>query len=150
MTRPLLQFRSIADFPLAWRWTSETHNLLAPEVLTDIRPLTETTASALADDGLARCPDAQLLGEAYAAESDEVDRVATRLRALPVSAETRVIVSWDSTTALETSWATFAKYWDAFCYPSSDDVTVWEIGAPWSVCYRHFEVMQIHFPDRAI
>ena len=35
-----------------------------------------------------------------------------------------VIVHWDNTTAVETTWEVFAHYWDDFCYPSSDDVDI--------------------------
>lgn len=44
--------------------------------------------------------------------------------------------------AVATTWGVFARYWDAFCYPVSDDVNVWFDGGNWAFLYHHTEFMQ--------
>ena len=76
------------------------------------------------------------------AEWDAPVFVRDRLAALPVAADERVILSWSDALAVETRWRTFVRYWDAFCYPSTDDVTMWSPGGDSTLCYRHFQVIQ--------
>ncbi len=80
---------------------------------------------------------------AISAEWDDPASVRQRLEALAISPSDPVIVSWDRQTAVITQWATFVRHWDAFCYPSSDDVTVWSPSDDWTLCYRHFQVLEI-------
>ena len=54
---------------------------------------------------------------------------------------TPVILSWDEETALNTTWGTFAHYWDDFCYPSSDDLVVFPDHLEWCVFYAHYEIL---------
>jgi hypothetical protein len=68
--------------------------------------------------------------------------VNERIRALPIPPTASVLVVWNDETAVVTDWAFFAERWDDFCYPASDDVTIWAPGEPWTLCYRHFDVMQ--------
>ena len=72
---------------------------------------------------------------------NEADLVRTRdaLRALPVDADARIVVSWEPAIALETSWRTFAAQWQAFCYPGTDDVTICPLDERWVLCYHHWE-----------
>lgn len=50
-----------------------------------------------------------------------------------------IIVSWEPDAAVLTQTNIFIKYWDEFCYPSSDDVTVWPENEEWILQYRHYE-----------
>ena len=145
-------FRSMAEFPVAWRWTSETHDLLPSATLADIHPLTEAAAGRIAREAVSRCTEGVNgeFTERFSTEGVDPDHVRARLGALGISDGTRVLVSWHAAIAVETSWQTFRHYWDAFCYPAADDVTVWAAGSGWSVCYRHFEMMQVRFPQPAI
>jgi hypothetical protein len=72
------------------------------------------------------------------------------LGALPVPPDQVVIVSWDRETAVQTDWQFFCRFWDDFCYPSSDDVTVTTTGDDWLVCYEHFEVLTFYRRQRAV
>jgi len=140
-------FTALADFPLLWRWTSPTHAVLPAAALATIRPLTALAAAAISHEAVRRCADevkADDVVEIDAAASDSA--VRERLAALDVGADDAILVSWSPSLALLTRWETFVRYWDAFCYPSSDDVTVWALESDWTLCYWHFE--QIDFRRR--
>jgi hypothetical protein len=50
-----------------------------------------------------------------------------------------VTLSWDSDTALHTSWELFTARWDDFCYPASDDVFILPDSRGWVLLYHHAE-----------
>jgi hypothetical protein len=50
-----------------------------------------------------------------------------------------IIISWDDVLAVQSKWSIFCEYWDAFCYPSSDDVDVIPITRHWQLRYHHWE-----------
>lgn len=89
-----------------------------------------------------RCADADLAATTTFRTDDSPGLVSERLRAIPISPDAQVLVSWNATTALLTDWAFFRDHWDDFCYPASDNVTIWSPDDAWTVCYRHFEVIQ--------
>jgi hypothetical protein len=71
-----------------------------------------------------------------AAEED----VTLSLQELPVDLDEEVLVSWRDTDAVVTRWSVFTQHWGAFCYPSSDDVTVWSAAEEWALSYQHAEL----------
>jgi hypothetical protein len=137
-------FAPLDEFPLLWRWTRPTHDVLPSEVLATIRPLRPATARALAPAASAQCLERGRSAAAltFAADADAPRSARRQLDALGIGAADAIVVSWDAETAVATAWATFVAHWDAFCYPSSDDVTVWAPGGGWTLCYRHFQVME--------
>jgi hypothetical protein len=137
-------FAPLDDFPLVWRWTRRSHDLLPTAVLATIRPLSPAAARALAAEAAARCRGrrASELDLSILAEWDDADSVRGRLQELEIEDNEQIILSWSQSVALLTRWGTFARYWDAFCYPSSDDVTVWSRTGDWTLCYRHFQVIE--------
>jgi len=52
-----------------------------------------------------------------------------------------VVVSWNNDLAALVKWEVFCKYWDDFCYPSSDDVAVFPLSAEWILFYSHHEYL---------
>ncbi len=132
------------SFELAWRWTSETHAVLPDDVLRAIHPLTAAEAEALSPESNRRCTPLPVAAYSLSifAEWDDVDPVRKRLQDLPVAEHAEVIVHWLPTLAVRTTWGIFVQYWSEFCYPSSDDVTVWSPDEAWTLCYRHFEFFQ--------
>jgi hypothetical protein len=148
VTHPASDRHALANFPLAWRWLQETHDPLPDDVLDDIQPLSRTAARHIAGEAARRCREGPLgeFTDSFSAEGDHADSVHERLLLLPIPPESRVFVSWASEVAIDTSWRTFRTHWDAFCYPSSDNVTIWTPGEPWTVCYRHFEFIEVQLP----
>ena len=128
----------LEEFPLAWRFTSARNAFSAPARLL---PLNRETAGRVADEAVARCEDAGR--DPLSCRTDDAPGAVRRwLLELPVDPSTALVLSWDRATALLTDWATFLSHWDDFCYPASDDVTVWAADGQWTLCYRHYEVFQ--------
>jgi len=61
------------------------------------------------------------------------------LRRVQPDLQARVFISWSEDLAVETSWDIFTEYWDDFCYPSSDDVTIIPVAGSWRLSYHHYE-----------
>ena len=126
--------RSVNDFPLSWRWTSETHDLLPPDMLATIEPLTEERRAAPKNVAQYEI--------AITTEWDDPDAPRRMLARLGIDEDTLVLISWTPTLAVRCPWRTFVRYWNAFCHPSSDDATVWSPSESWTLNYRHFEALQ--------
>lgn len=135
-------FVPVEAFPLYWRWSQASHALLPAAVLATIHPLTPEAARALSDQASARCPacsDIQPLVDIRARASSDEQAVRSQLLTLPVGAPDTIVVQWLPHMAVLTSWGTFVTHWDDFCYPASDDVSVWDPSADWALCYCHHE-----------
>ena len=125
-------------FPLAWRWMQPSHNVLPPEVMTRIIPVAEAIAppGVIAHGEL----DRSAFPEFQTASADVLGEEGTKwLRLLPVALSEEVIVRWNASTAIRTTWEVFTEYWDDFCYPSSDDVEVFPQSSEWLLLYHHWE-----------
>jgi hypothetical protein len=103
----------VADFPLAWRWTSPSHSVLPAEVLSSLAPLTPEAACSLSK----KVPPA-LGGKGLVHNATDMEETARWLKALPVTCGTATIV-WNTSTALTLPWNVFITYWSDFCYPAS-------------------------------
>jgi hypothetical protein len=132
---------TIQDFPLAWRWTQPSHSVLPAEALAGIRPL---SAREAADVCVVTPAGTASVVSTSASDSREVSQW---LRRVQPDSHAAVYVSWSTDLAVETSWSIFAEYWDDFCYPSSDDVTVVPVSGGWQLVYHHYE--QFDFTSRS-
>ncbi len=148
-------FLPLDDFALLWRWTRHGAEQVAVDGLPLLRPFVRARAAALHAEALAvaqprAVSELKLNIIVEADEPDNVDGVRQRLMHLLATAETTVVVSWDAETAALTTWQYFAQHWDDFCYPASDDVTVWAPGKAWVLNYRHFQSFEFcRDPDAA-
>ena len=133
-------FVPLETFFLAWRWTQESHAALSAATLARIRPLAAASAAAIAPEAADLCIGGDTATLRSAAGDPE--RVRAWLGALPVEPDASVLASWDVETAVVTDWQTFVECWDDFCYPSSDDLTVWNPHGAWYLCYDHEEVFR--------
>ena len=124
---------SIQEFPLAWRWTQPSHAVLPPDVLAAIVPLTASEAARLnfgsPVEGVS----------VVSCRTDGSEDVQGWLRRVQPDGQLSVYVSWSDDLAVQTKWGIFTEYWDDFCYPSSDDVTVVPVGGTWRLEYSHYE-----------
>ncbi len=139
-------FISLKDFPLSWRWTNPKFNLLPQEILLKIKPFNEIVSKKIwkrstefAGDDTSFKPNHLLFEapdkiETYSKdETDIIEWLSTRIPT------TKIIVSWQPNTAVFTDTEVFIQYWDDFCYPSSDDVSIWPIDEKWILHYWHEE-----------
>lgn len=146
--RPL-DFVPLADFPLRWRWTEPRGNTLPPRVLARIRPLSAARAAELAPHAAYLCDERRELSREMRADG-EAASVAAWLRTLHIDPTTRVVVSWDAASAVVTDWEVFCRYWDDFCYPAADDVTILPLSEDWVLCYDRFQLFRLDHPDHAV
>ena len=126
------------NFPLAWRWTQPSHNVLPPEVMAEIRPLAQVSAPN-GTFGLTVLDPAVFEDIRVVSADVPVMEGKDWLVRLPVELHGRITVCWDESTAVETTWEIFTRYWDDFCYPGSDDVMVFPASAAWLFVYHHEE-----------
>jgi len=124
---------TIQEFPLAWRWTQPSHAVLPPEVLHRIRPLTRSEA-----EKVCQVPVSGSASAVCHSASDSVD-VRSWLRSVQPDLQASIYLSWDTDLGVETTWDIFSEFWDDFCYPSSDDVTIAPVTGDWCLLYHHYE-----------
>lgn len=129
---PKFDHEPVSGFPLLWRWTQSTHDVLTPEELASIRPLRLESARVASDHARAlrgsadRPPDHAF----QFADGNEPD-LGQWLTRLPVRLDEHVVLSWSPTLAAETVWPLFLGRWSAFWYPSSDDLEVFPLSGRW-------------------
>ncbi len=52
-----------------------------------------------------------------------------------------IYIVWSPKLAVETTTDIFIKYFDDFCYPSSDDISIWPASNSWLLQYHHYEAL---------
>lgn len=138
----------LADFALSWRWTDPKWNVLPDAMLRQISPLTRAKAKELwRISGHFVLPNGPKVGifecspwiDETVDTPDAFGEVRGWLLDRFSGREQGVIVSWDKDTAAVTNWGVFCDYWDDFCYPASDDVTVFPPSFDWVLFYEHGE-----------
>ena len=131
---------------LEWRFTDDQTNLLPSEALQQIHPLPIDIIYMIRDkvyfpDSRNQNPHWQVDGSFDA--SAVRDSVEQWLHSQVTDNSTRVIVFWWSNDAVLTTWDIFCRYWDNFCYPSSDDVAILPLDEQWEIAYHHEEVFTV-------
>lgn len=134
---PPFTYDSISAFPLAWRWTQSTHEVLTSDDLANIRPLQPDSARAASN--YARALDVCSTHEQsfQLTEENEVE-LRRWLARLPVAPDERIVLAWNPSLAVETLWNLFLWRWSAFWYPSSDDLEVFPASGRWVLRVSHF------------
>jgi hypothetical protein len=140
-------FISLSKFNLKWRFTEDKYNRLPEEDLSLIQPLSKRKAEEFNRYSQKYPGNATLLKSEFGSIeslniSDNHGAVRSWLRAKEIHLETKVAVSWDNTDCVITLWRVFCKYWDDFCYPSSDDVLIWSSAEDWFLYDCHHEIFE--------
>jgi hypothetical protein len=129
---------NIEGFSLAWRWTSSSHAKFSAKTLSELQPLNIELANELASNLLVDFP-------VEAANFDASDDQLSRIWLREINFEPqRVTISWDRDTALNFPWFIFCKYWDDFCYPSSDDADIILENGRHFLRWSHYEVFELN------
>ena len=134
----------IRTFKLAWRWTDPKYTEFPEAVLNQLFPLNMNEALKI-DSKLRSFYDGPKLKREllYAWERHHADiPCESFLEGLSIQGETEVYLSWDIETALKTNWNIFSQYWDDFCYPASDDLTIIPVDETWILAYFHEEIFE--------
>lgn len=139
-----MQLIPMEKFKLKWRWTDEEYCLLSADELSRIHPLDTVSAREvwnrsllLIDSGSEFSPNSQLFDSIETIDTNNSSAVASWLKSKMSSGN--IIVSWQRDMAVKTTTDLFIKYWDEFCYPSSDDVSIWPETENWVVHFWHYE-----------
>ncbi|HEX2728241.1 MAG TPA: hypothetical protein VHM16_00715 [Rubrobacteraceae bacterium] len=145
-------FLPMERFGRAWRFTDELWNKIPTQEKTKIQPLRPEKAVELQQRSLT-LPGAR---ETDIGEYDLVCwtdaswkkglSVRIWLWDLPTGREQEIYVSWDANDAVVTQWSVFCDYRDDFCYPGSDDVSVWPPSGEWAMFYSHHEKLRFVRP----
>lgn len=131
----------IEHFPLIWRWTQSSHTVLPADVLSLLTPIESDAAELL----YLRGEDAfsgRAIANAFEHRSENSDVTREWLRCLPVPSEERVLLLWSRQMGIALPWQVFVRYWEDFCYPSSDDAFIFVESTGSCVAWYHYEVFR--------
>ena len=142
-------FTSFDEFAFRRRFVEPETGEVPHHFVGRIKPLTVAAAASLADEAAARCDESSAFTVSFRSD-DSPGLVNERLRELPLAQDTPIIVWWNRSTAAMTDWGVFVSHWDDFCYPAADNVCIWPLAGGWTLCYRHYEVLQFRSHPRAI
>jgi hypothetical protein len=128
-------------FNLRWRFTDRRYCRLSDAALAQVRPLAQHSAwhVAIAAAPLLRRLDGTMVRVGRARLDRDRRSVLAWLGSLPVSADERVMLSWSRLEGATTCWGMFVRHWDAFWYPSSDDLFVFPARCDWGLFLDHEE-----------
>jgi len=131
------------EFRLKWRWTDAKYCLIPNSDLNLISPLNKTDSEIAWKKSLEfpngdseSSTDNLNFKDTQTGEVEENEILSWLNEKLP---HCQILISWQPDTAVITNTQIFIKYWDEFCYPSSDDVTIWPENESWVLQYRHYE-----------
>ena len=140
-----MQTTTLDDFPLKWRWTDPNYCVLSAEELALIKPLEKDTANEAWQKSLLFIskehdfkPNKELFKDIEEIQCSNEKEVEKWLKERIQSEY--IFVSWQPDVAVIVNSVLFIKYWSEFCYPSSDDVSIWPANEKWVVHYWHEEV----------
>jgi hypothetical protein len=133
---------TLDSFALKWRWTDDRHALFPSDELSRIHPLRAEKAEEiwrLSLESLSRdfAINSQLYRDSEKAPATG-DVHAWLARHVPPE-RPPIVVSWSAADAVLTDAELFIRRWDDFCYPASDDVSVFPLDAAWVLHYHHEE-----------
>ena len=121
----------------AWRWNDPKYAVLPDAALKSIKTLRRQVARAQfepsleVDHWVRERPD-----RTVHTDTMEEEAVSGWLNQGGSSSDV-VIASWSEDEAIYLPWPVFTRYWSSFCYPASDDVTVWPLTNPWALSYDY-------------
>jgi hypothetical protein len=134
----------LSRFALKWRWTDERYASLSEKELARIKPLRAERAEEIWQLAIRMIDKTQDFG-VDSSVFDHIDRspaseeVRPWLHARLPQGRVPVLVSWTNQWAVLTDSELFTDRWDDFCYPSSDNVTVFPLDQTWVLHYWHEE-----------
>lgn len=138
------------SFELSWRWDDLHNPNISPEDKGQIKPLSFIESKRI-KKVINHFESESILREHF--ESTEwftvspetkgtLDKFAKRFQELTKDYNENLYISWNRSTSLYTTKEIFVRYWDDFCYPSSDDITIISELTNWIYFYNHIEVGQ--------
>jgi hypothetical protein len=138
-------------FSLSWRWdknhnstiNEEEKRLIIPYSEEESKKLYKITSYFEISDKLKNNYEEFEWMSATIGSKANIQKVKSTLTEYFSNTSSDVIISWDRRTCVSTTKEIFIKYWDNFCYPSSDDVIVLSFDTNVILKYNHIEVIKI-------
>ena len=139
---------SFENFKLKWRWDS-VHN---PTILSveseQIKPFSEIESKRInkiidyfeSESNLYKLFESSDWFIASSETEMAKEKFSDNFKQLTQNYNENLFISWNRTTCVYATKEIFIKYWDNFCYPSSDDVTLISELTNWVCFYNHIEV----------
>lgn len=136
------------DFELSWRWDN-IHN---PDISLDekrqIKPLSVQESKRInkvinffeSESNLRNTFEPTDWIRASSETKNSIDKFANEFQQLTHDFNENLFISWNRSTCIYTTKEIFIKFWDDFCYPSSDDITIISELTNWVYFYNHIEV----------
>jgi hypothetical protein len=138
------------QFALKWRFTDPRYDVLPAIHLAQVKPLAPPDARRLWDlilhanvhddfpftDGYFRSVVSTMIGDSHD-DPEEGRRVRKWLYQRGIPFRQRIWLSYQPEEAIETTWKMLVKYWTAFYYPISDDLTVIDGSFNWALLFFH-------------
>jgi len=140
----------LSEFSLGWRWDKNHNPEFTLNLLDQIIAFTDTESRRLNKVIDYFEMEGNLVDgfedKGWIMASSESDKHILDFResfySMTKGFDENLLVSWDRTTCVYTQKDTFAGYWDDFCFPSSDDITIVSELTNWILFYKHFETAQ--------
>lgn len=141
----------LENFDLKWRFTEEKYTKLPLNHLEQLYPLDGKTSKFLSDyiahmhhDTPFKKDFFRTIDKAKISDENRNEKEIKKWlyqRGIPFAKS--VFLSWDDYNAMIVPWKILIKYYDSFYYPSSDDLTVFDLSLDWALVFYHEE--EIYF-----
>ena len=136
------------DFDLSWRWDDIHNPSIEKSELGKIIAFSEAESKRLnkvidyyeSEGNLLKSFDETDWILANSETDTNTNRFREAFCELTKDFNENVIISWNRSTCVYTEKNIFIKYWDDFCYPNSDDVTIISESTNWVFFFNHIEV----------
>lgn len=133
------------DFSMKWRFTEERYDKLPEIHLNQLKPLDVAGSKFLWDYiSTVRLHDDVPFKKGFFTTIDKAKifignekEIKKWLYQRGIAFGREVYLSWQQDTAMIVPWKLLIKYFDAFYYPSSDDLLVFEPSLDWALLFFH-------------
>lgn len=139
---------SFEDFELSWRWDSIHNPDISIEDKVQFKPLSIQESKRInkiidyfeLESNLYKSFEPTDWIRASSETLDSIEKFSNDFKKLTQDYNENLFISWNRTTCIYTTKDIFIKYWDDFCYPGSDDITIISEMTKWVYFYNHIEV----------
>jgi hypothetical protein len=136
------------DFELSWRWDNihnpdislEEKGLIKPLSVQESKRINKVIDYFELESNLHNTFEPTDWIRASSETKDSIDKFSNDFQLLTHDYDESLFIAWNRSTCVYTKKEIFIKFWDDFCYPSSDDITIISELTNWVYFYNHIEV----------
>jgi hypothetical protein len=137
-----------ANFKLCWRWDNVHSPSISNEEKGQITPLSEVESKRInkiidyfeSESNLHNTFEPTDWIRASSETNNSIEKFSNDFQQLTQNYSEHIFISWNRSTCIYTTKEIFIKFWDDFCYPGSDDITIISELTNWVYFYNHIEV----------